>query len=273
MLRRRRETTELRWLSARAWTNRWYPQGVDTGVLRGRRALAVSWFQQDRARTHLASRVVFIDHERARHIDVALMIPGDDDALRPAAIHAGGVAWFEDRLFVAATHEGIWEFDLSRIRRVRGRWGRSRLVAVRTRVHPIDLRCSFIGRAFDADGTALRRVLIGEYRRDDAGRIGEFAIPDSADDDFVAHGIHIPGIPRMQGAVRWGDRHFVSQSDGTRPGALWTGPPDALTPHEIALPAGCEDLALDPQDQMLWTLGEHPRHRVVRGIRFARIGL
>ncbi|MFF7292974.1 hypothetical protein ACFY9N_10620 [Microbacterium sp. NPDC008134] len=272
MLRRRRETTDLRWLSARAWTNRWYPQGIDTGVLRGRRALAVTWFQQDRARTHLASRVVFIDQERARHIDVALLVPADDGALLPAAIHAGGLAWFEDRLFVAATHAGIWEFDLSRIRRVRRGW-RTSLAIVRTRVHPIDLRCSFIGRAFDADGSPLRRVLIGEFRRDGEGRIGEFTIPETEDDGFVAHGSTVVGIPEMQGAVRWGDRYFVSQSDGTRPGTLWTGGLDALSPHDVALPSGCEDLALAPEERMLWTLGEHPRHRVVRGIPFARLAL
>lgn len=274
MLRRTRETRDLRWLSVRAWTNRWYPQGIDTGVLRGRRALAVSWFRQQRDGTHLGSRVVFIDQERARHIDVALAVAGDDGTLHPAPIHAGGLVWEGDRLFVAATLGGIWEFDLTAIRRLRrGFLRRSRLVAVRTRVHPVDLRCSFLGRAYDADGAPTGRVLIGEYRRDERGRIGEFDLPSSDAETFTAHGAFTPSIARMQGVVRWGERLFVSQSSMLDPGTLWTGTRDALRPHPQPLPPGCEDLALDPDERLLWTLGEHPFHRVVRGIPFARIGL
>jgi hypothetical protein len=284
MLRRRREAPELRWFTARAWTTKWYPQGIDVGEREGRRTLAVSWFRQDRTGRHIASRVVLIDPHRARHVDVALAIE-EDGALVPARIHTGGLAWFGDRLFVAATGEGIWEFDLSGIRRVRGGLARtlrglgrgilprSALVAVRTRVHPIPLRCSFLGRAFDEHGQPLDRVLIGEYRKDDAGRIGEFGIPAGADDDFAEHHRFSPGIPRMQGTVRWGARHFVSQSHLMNPGILWSGTPPHLARHPEPLPVGCEDLALDPEGRMLWTLGEHPLKRVVRGIPFARLGL
>ena len=48
-------------------------------------------------------------------------------------------------------------------------------------------------------------------------RIGEFAIPEDTTDGFVEVDSFSPAIPRMQGAVRWGDRHFVSQSDRMRP--------------------------------------------------------
>ncbi|MEW2008309.1 MULTISPECIES: hypothetical protein [Microbacterium] len=283
--RRRRGGIELRWLTARSWTQRWYPQGIDVGERRGRRALAVSWFRQDRTGRHLASRVVLVDRARARRIDIVLAVADDDGVLQPAPIHAGGLAWFGDRLFAAATGQGIWEFDLGALRRVHGteaqriRGGTSRrdrrttVVAVRTRRHPVALRCSFLGRVFDADGTPLPRVLIGEYRGQETGAIGEFTIPDGTDDGFVEHERFTPGIRHMQGAVRWGDRYFVSQSDHLRPGMLWSGPRQALTRHPVALPVGCEDLALDPDDELLWTLGEHPWRRVVRGIPFAALGL
>ncbi|MFB8187994.1 hypothetical protein ACFC14_01640 [Microbacterium sp. NPDC055988] len=283
--RKQRETVDLRWLTARTWTRRWYPQGIDLGEWRGRRTLAVSWFRQQLDGVHLASRVTFVDLERSRHLDVLLAIPGDDGELQPAPIHAGGLAWFDDRLFVAATGRGIWEFDLADVREVRGataqriagrqpRRGRTTaLVAVRTRVHPVALRCSYLGRVFDERGAPLRRVLIGEHRIDDSGRIGEFSIPEDADGRFAEEHMFTPGIPRMQGAVRWGDRHFVSQSDGLRPGALWSGPRTALERDDVPLPVGCEDLALDIDAGLLWSLGEHPWHRVVRGIPFARLGI
>lgn len=281
--RRSRETLDLRWLTARAWTNRWYPQGVDLGILDGRRTLAVSWFRQDRDRHHLASRVSFIDLERSRHRDVALVIEGPDGELEPARIHVGGLAWFGDRLFAAATMQGIWEFDLARLRTVRGADARrltgslrrSALVAVRTRIHPVALRCSFLGRVFDADGEPLPRVLIGEYRTGEDGRIGEFLMPAREGDGFAAveNGLIAPGIPQLQGAVRWGATYFASQSDQLRPGALWTGPAGALRRAAQPLPAGCQDLALDPDARTLWSLGEHPWRRVVRGIPFARLGI
>jgi hypothetical protein len=286
VLRRRRSGgVEVRWLSARSWTQRWYPQGIDVGERRGRRALAVSWFRQDASGRHLASRVTLVDRERARRIDIVLAITDENDVLQPAPIHAGGLAWVGDRLFAAATGQGIWEFDLGALRRVHGadaqrvrggarrRDRRTAVVAVRTRRHPVALRCSFVGRVFDADGTPLPRVLIGEYRGQETGAVGEFAIPEDSADGFVELERFIPGIRHMQGAVRWGDHYLVSQSDHLRPGVLWSGPRQALTRHPVALPVGCEDLALDPDDELLWTLGEHPWRRVVRGIPFASLGL
>jgi hypothetical protein len=282
---RRRDTVDLRWLSARTWTRRWYPQGVDLGEWQGRRTLAVSWFRQELSGVHLASRVAFVDLERSRHLDILLAIVDDEGELQPAPIHAGGLAWFDDRLFVAATGRGIWEFDLSDIREVRGalahrlagsrrRGGRSTaLVAVRTRVHPVALRCSYLGRVYDHDGAPLRRVLIGEHRTDGTGRIGEFAIPDGPDGGFVEEDRFSPGITHMQGAVRAGDRYFVSQSDHLRPGTLWSGSRDSLERDRVPLPVGCEDLALDFDARLLWSLGEHPWRRVVRGIPFARLGI
>lgn len=286
---RRRDTVDLRWLSARTWTRRWYPQGIDLGEWQGRRTLAVSWFRQDLAGTHLASRVTLVDLERSRHLDILLTVPrdgdGDADELDPAPIHAGGLAWFEDRLFVAATRRGIWEFDLSDIRTVRGadaqrlaggrpRGGRTTaLAAVRTRVHPVSLRCSYLGRVFDEAGIPLPRVLIGEYLREDTGRIGEFTIPGAGNEGFVEEDVFTPGIARMQGAVRWADRYFVSQSDHLRPGTLWSGRREALHEERVPLPVGCEDLALDLDAGLLWSLGEHPWRRVVRGIPLARLGV
>jgi len=282
---RRRDTVDLRWLSARTWTRRWYPQGVDLGEWRGRRTLAVSWFRQELSGVHLASRVTFVDLERSRHLDVFLVTADDDGELQPTPIHAGGLAWFGDRLFAAATGRGIWEFDLSEIREVHGALahrlsggqGRGRrstaLVVARTRAHPVALRCSFLGRVYDDAGEPVRRVLIGEHRPDGSGRIGEFSLPEGEDDGFVEEDRFSPDITSMQGAVRWGDRYFVSQSDHLRPGTLWSGGRTTLQRDAVPLPVGCEDLALDLEAGLLWTLGEHPWRRVVRGIPLARLGI
>ena len=284
-LRRHRGALNMCWLTARLWSTRWYPQGIDVGVWRGRRTLAVSWFRQTRARQHLASRVTLIDLDRYRHLDVALALDGDHGELLPVRIHAGGLAWFGDRLFVAATNQGIWEFDLANIRRVLGQdarrlrgtrgWGlfTVALVSVGVRRHPLDARCSFLGRVFDDDGEPLRRVVIGEYRTTDDGQLAEFDLSDSVDGSLIERGRFVPSIPLMQGAVRLGDRYVVSQSGPTQSGRLWTGPRDNMHPHPLPPPHGSQDLALHPEERMLWTLGEHPWRRVVRGIPFDALGL
>lgn len=283
LLRTGRDARTLRWLSRRSITQRWYPQGIDVGTWHGRRTLAVSWFRQDRDRRHLASRVTFVDIARGTSVDVALAIEGDG-GLEPAAIHAGGIAWMGDRLLVAATREGVWEFDLGDLRTVRGedarrlrasRWpafGARGRAAVRTRVHDVPMRCSFLGRAVDADGAASETVLVGEYRADDAGRIVESVVP-AAGAAWPRLALVPTGIDRMQGVVRHGDTVLVSQSRGMRPGALWAGPADALERSRVALPVGCEDLAIDVEGGMLWTVAEHPWRRVVRGIPLAELGL
>ncbi|GAA2175510.1 hypothetical protein GCM10009846_25690 [Agrococcus versicolor] len=284
LLRTGRAATSLRWLSRRSLTERWYPQGIDVGVWQGRRTLAVSWFRQDRARHHIASRIALVDLERGTSVDVALAV-GGDGGLEPARIHAGGIAWMGDRLLVAATGAGVWEFDLSDVRAVRGaearrlvgstRWplaARGRAV-VRTRVHDVPMRCSFLARAFDADGSPQERVLVGEYRKDDAGRIAEFAVPEAHEPWPEPTWSVAPGITSMQGAVRWGDTVLASQSRGMQPGGLWTGTRDGLTRSGVDLPVGCEDLAIDPETRTLWTLGEHPWRRQVRGIPLADAGV
>lgn len=254
------------------------------GTWRGKRLLAVSWFRQDLSGTHLASRVTLIDLKRSRSLDILLAELGDDGQLHPARIHAGGIAWFGDRLFAAATKRGIWEFNLTDLHSIRGaesrrlaggRGGgarRTALVAVRTNMHQVDLRCSFIGRAFDEAGTPLPRVLIGEYQTDEQGQIREFHVPED-DGGFVELDRFVPRIARMQGAVRLGREHFVSQSDGVKPGTLWSGSRDSLQRAAAPLPVGCEDLALDLDERQLWSVGEHPWRRIVRGIPLSRVGI
>jgi hypothetical protein len=65
----------------------------------------------------------------------------------------------------------------------------------------------------------------------------------------------------------------VSQSDRKHHGALWTGRRDALERDRVPLPVGCEDHALDLDAKLLWSLGEHPWKRVVRGIPFHSLGM
>jgi len=238
----------------RAWTwdredradRTWWPQGVSVV---GRR-VAVSWY----SRSH-GCRVSFLDLDSRRYRHVALVLP-TAHGVEPLRIHAGGLAWHGNRLYVAATRDGLWVCDTRDVvRRPSGH-----LLPVRYRLAPSEpFRFSFAAHVGDG-------LVIGEY--DNSGRsrrLGQVAHDGGPVD------IHEAGIQRAQGAVRVGDRWYVTASHGPRrPGSLWSGPLDDLHEHRWALPMGPEDLAHDPDRDLLWTVTEHPHRRWLLAIRRSR---
>lgn len=239
----------------RAWTwergdradRRWWPQGVSvTG-----RHVAVSWYATDGG-----SRVSFLDLDARRYRHVTL-VRATRDGHEPLRVHAGGIAWHGTRLYVAATHAGLWVCDTGDV--VRGPGGY--LLPVRHLLAPSEpFRFSFVGH----DG---ERLLVGEY--DSAGdqrRLAHLGL-DGGDLELVPG-----GVQRAQGAVRVGGRWYVSASHGRRrPGSIWSGVPGELREHRWAVPMGCEDLAHDPATDLLWTVTEHPHRRWLVAVRRSRV--
>ncbi len=117
------------------------------------------------------------------------------------------------------------------------------------------------------------RVLIGEHRTDDRGRIGEFSIPENSDGRFTEEHVFSPGIPRMQGAVRWGDRHFARSPTACAPVRCGAGRGRRWSRTTCPSRSAAKTWRSTSTRGLLWSLGEHPWHRVVRGIPFARLGI
>ncbi|MCB0896016.1 MAG: hypothetical protein H6529_17030 [Nocardioides sp.] len=240
----------------RAWTwdradradRGWWPQGVSVV---GRR-VAVSWYARARG-----SRVSFLDLDARRYRHVTLVVP-TDDSFEPLPIHAGGIAWHGDRLYVAATTAGLWVCDTRDV--VRGPNGY--LLPVRFLLEPSEpFRFSFAAHVGDG-------LVIGEYdTRGGTRRLGHVA-PDGGPVE-----VHDGGVQRAQGAVRVGERWYVTASHGPRtPGSIWSGPAGALREHPWAVPMGCEDLAYDDGRDLLWTVTEHPHRRWLVAVRRSRFG-
>ena len=85
------------------WTREWWPQGITWAGER----LLVSWYAKSGG-----SRVSVVDLETRRYAHVTLLTPTGD----PLKIHAGGLAWADGWLYVAATAKGFWtlhESDLA----------------------------------------------------------------------------------------------------------------------------------------------------------------
>lgn len=101
-------------------TRAWIPQGV-TSVsdavagerwAGGDRPLVVSWHENGKV------RITFVDPARRRYRHVLLVEPvmkGRHVTYRDIKVHAGGIAWYGDRLYVADTWRGLREFDMRQI--------------------------------------------------------------------------------------------------------------------------------------------------------------
>jgi hypothetical protein len=250
---------------------RWWPQGVSVGEHEGVPLALVSWFAQPRRGQELGSRITVVDlsdPDRARYHHVLLVAPrrtGSGLELDPVTVHAGGIAWHDDELVVAATLGGIRTFRLSDITRLpgRGRHGYRWVLPETARYAPPKgpkggkLRYSFLSLAGSSAGAL--ELVGGEYGKADTGRLARLRLAGGA---VTVEDVHVPGIAEMQGAAVIGDRWFVSASRGDKHGGdLWTGEPGAMTRHPNVLPPGPEDLAAWPGRDQLWSVTEFPGKR------------
>jgi hypothetical protein len=249
----------------RAWTweradrrdPEWWPQGIAVAPYDG--MVATTWYAKSGG-----ARLSLLDLRRRRYQHVTLVVPtaGGHEPLR---IHAGGLAWHDGRIYVAATKAGLWVCDPDDA--VRTSDG-EHLLPVRHRLVPEDqddepLRFSFV--TLD-DATDPPCLVVGEYgSRKQTRRLAEMPV-DGGPVTVVPH-----DVARAQGVVRVRGRVCVSSSHGPWGlGSIWSGELGGLREHRRALPMGPEDLAYDARTDRLWTVTEHPWRRWVVSIRLSR---
>ena len=118
----------IRWNSDDETTNHWRPQGITGFKKNGIRYLLITWYGQNGSE-HKGSRITLMDispssstYLKYRHILlVQPNIPGSVsdytqyDTYAPLDIHAGGVAYYNDKLYIASTNLGLRVFDLNKI--------------------------------------------------------------------------------------------------------------------------------------------------------------
>jgi hypothetical protein len=105
------------WNSGDYKTTKWTPQGITssadalgTGKWNDHEAWIVSWYQQGDS-----VRVSFVDRKTHKYRHVLLVYPSADDDFKSIAIHAGGIMWYGNLLYVVDTNNGIRAFDLDNI--------------------------------------------------------------------------------------------------------------------------------------------------------------
>ncbi|MFI0353451.1 hypothetical protein [Actinomadura sp. 9N407] len=114
-------------------TQEWYPQGV-TSVSDAQpdetwgsaKPLMVGWYDRDKKAPHKSMRVTFVNTKSNAYKHVLLVWPYQDTRGRTTyepigtsgsdkGVHAGGIAWYGNRLYVADTGTGLRVFDMRQI--------------------------------------------------------------------------------------------------------------------------------------------------------------
>jgi hypothetical protein len=99
-------------------TEKWVPQGISStadasegGTVGGKDGWIVSWHRDD----DKSVRVTFVDRANDKYRHALLIYPHAADNFREVPIHAGGIMWYGDKLWVVDTKNGIRVFDMANI--------------------------------------------------------------------------------------------------------------------------------------------------------------
>lgn len=109
-------------------TKKWYPQGITTsadahasGTYEGKRIQLVTWHSDHYEKGKRGARISFVAQDGAtkRYRNVLLVEPkGADDFQAIKGLHAGGVMWYGNLVYVVDTAGGLRVFDLDHLYRV-----------------------------------------------------------------------------------------------------------------------------------------------------------
>jgi hypothetical protein len=315
------------WSKADAATLRWRPQGItgsrEAGHPRGPRWLAVSWYGRTEANNaHQGARISLIDCDRDsatyleyRHVLLVQDAKNIDDAelfrlpggaryqqlagFAPVPVHAGGIAWVGDLLYVADTTLGLRVFDLTRIHAAHADPTRSRCGRKGERLYGFDHRyvlpqvgyyrmdgvrpVSFVSVAAGASGRTLwtgqyltkseKRVprLFGWPLRSDGHIDTRRAAVERTPDDSGRRASNMQGACRAKGAT-W--LSVTGRSTHQRSTARLIGQQPGRKGVRWRWPHGAEDLYFEAETGTLWCLteyaaGESSGERVVFGVRLS----
>ena len=300
-------THAFAWQSGDEGVTYWIPQGLtgsfdghDDGLVAGRKLVLVSWYYEranepdSPAEKGVRIAIADVTNPSAIAYRFALLVEpvmrdGRPD-FAPVVIHAGGLAWVGDLLYVPVTGSGFRVFDLSRMLRVDGT---DDLLGYDTasgiyHAHGYQYAIPQIGAYSDA-GTcqavfsyvALDRsssppsLISGEYSATAiTGRIfrwpldpatSRLQLTDQA--RVIGDGAWVSGDSHVQGGLAHDDTFWMSSSyPAGGAGALYRARVDQPSTSLGWIDAP-EDLAYDPQDDLVWSLSEAIDARYVIAVR------
>ncbi len=276
----------------------WTPQGITgsadadaTGLVNGKRVVVVSWYHDTKG-----VRLAFADVTNAgapKYRLVLLVEPKGTTAaptFAPVVIHAGGIVWFGDLLYVADTGRGFRVFDFSRILQVATdvdeigctggtcRGGLYKYVVPQIGAYGDTSACNPIYSFVSLDrSTSPPSLLSGEYCSTSAcagplaGRVFRWPLASGSKlrpGTSWPSEVFLMGHKQVQGAAsRDGLYFFSSSAPAAAGGALYrVKGKKSATSGWIDTP---EDLMVDEKNALLWSLSEGANARAVIGAKLA----
>jgi hypothetical protein len=272
----------------------WIPQGLtgsfdahDDGLVAGRKLLLVSWYyeraNEPSSPAEKGVRIAIVDVTNPNVVSYRFallaepIIKDGRSDLAPVVIHAGGLAWIGDYLYVPVTSSGFRVFDLSRILRVAGTADRLgydaatgeydahgyKYVIPQVGEYVTD-QCDPVFSYVALDRTTTPHSLVsGEYSATSvAGRIYRWPLDETNrlqltdQERVIADGAWFAGESHVQGGLARDATFFLSSSyPAAGAGALYRVKQDApsTTLGWIDSP---EDVAYDPQLDAVWSQSE-----------------
>lgn len=285
----------------------WYPQGLTgtfdadaSGAVDGVEAVLVSWhYDPEEAGTSYDKgvRVSFADISSSSEVTyrhVLLVEPtgsASDPDIAPVEVHAGGIAWVGDWLYVADTSYGLRVFDMNRILQVStetddigcsgGTCNAYQYKYVLPQVSRYalpscgcDARFSFVG--LDRSSSPMSLVT-GQYDADAiSGTLIRWSLDEStgllAGGDYTtATEAWVAQQDKVQGAASRDGMWWLScSSQSGSNGVLYAAEEGDSTGYTWVY--GPEDLAIDGPNERLWTATEHPGERYVFAVDLGDVG-
>lgn len=289
----------------------WYPQGITgtasgvpgVGHYNGHYLVLASWYHKpgedpstsvNKGVRISVADITTIASTSYRH--VLLVQPSGSASYKPITIHAGGIAWYKDWLYVADTTGGLRVFDIKRIIEVQtGDKNAIGLVAAANEYHAFNYRYILpqVNRYTPCSGSCCTRfsflsvdqsstppsLISGEYSSGNIhGRLVRWPLdpttgkPATKGGAVVSTAAWFPGRAAMQGGNAVGNRIFATSNANTGgyASSLHTGlVGGAVTAH--GFPHGIEDLHYSPNSTNMWSLTEFPGQRFVFSVKTSKV--
>ncbi|MFI2345810.1 hypothetical protein ACH492_01845 [Streptomyces sp. NPDC019443] len=277
---------------------KWHPQGVTTyydAMGRNRKRMMVSWYDQSSADN--GARIAVIDRSGSdpRYHYVALVKAvksGSGYAAEPiSGLHAGGLAWYRNRLYVTDSKNGaLLVFNTDELFKFGGATPYAMPLS-RTYQADDDSKARLKFSQVSVDRTSLQgpfrraTLIVNEWVPDKKPQLvgrwsfaygsGSLLLSDrtraqSSSVYRVERGSGLPGGTGIQGAVAIGNTLYLSVSDGANEGYFSAvalnreGVGTAVTKWRV--PRGPEDLSYEDRPGRggwVWGLGEYVGNRHV----------
>lgn len=297
-------------------TDLWYPQGVSTVADAqddkewgdGNQPVLVSWYDHADDGTEKGVRISFVDKKTGKYRHVLLAYPkwdGNDNATYEAvkteqtadgtSLHAGGIVWYGNFLYVADTNRGFRVFDMRHIYDLaeapNGSTGNADLVGRHDGVYhghgyryvmpqvaswtatapPTDsdtvctadaqrMRFSYAG----LDRSGADHLVAGEYCNGKTGRVAAWPIADATENGeqitdenhrWQADTAHRLPVTNVQGAARFHDRWYLSASAGSDDNGTLTRTEKAGGSTDLTTDDQ-QPAAIGPEDLAHWEDGQ-----------------